>query len=77
MARKIVVNDTTYTYVIGSDYAKIKGPAGQMAVPLSAIKGISLDLIARGRYKMTSDGKVTPSEVAAFIASHQTKETDS
>lgn len=74
MARKIVVNDTTYSYVIGREFAKIEGPFGKAAVALSDIKGLDGELIVRGRWKQTSDGMVTPSEVAAYIASHQTTE---
>lgn len=67
MSRKIVVGRTEYRYVVGKNFVKIVGPDASWAVPLTDIKGLSGDLIARGRRKQTTDGMVTPAEIAAYI----------
>ncbi len=67
--RKIHVGGKVWGYRIGQQFAVIHlpGTIRKKVVTLSKITGRTCDTIERGRWKITSDGMVKPSEVKAYI----------
>lgn len=67
--RKIVVDEKEYRWTGGSAYVVVQDTNGKRVLGASAceIKGITPDVWERGKWKGTSDGMITPGEVAAFI----------
>ena len=62
--REIEVDGKTYKWRCGKTAVRIKGIGYVM---LSEITGLAQDIIDRGRHKITSDGMITPKQVAAYI----------
>lgn len=61
--RKLVVDGKEYTYTVGKDFAIVKFEGRKIAtIFLHEIKDVE-----RGRWKKTSDGMITPSEIAEYI----------
>ncbi len=72
--RKIVVNGKTFQYLIGRSAVVIYDDADKRHYAhVAEVKGLSPDLIERGQYKKTSDGMITPKNVAHWIGNCLTK----
>lgn len=66
--RKLIVKDAEWTYYIGKTSAVLRAPDGRKkTVGLDVLTGRSFDILDRGRWKKSSDGMMTPSDVAAYI----------
>ena len=66
--RKINVDGAVWEYRIGKGAAVLVAPDGKKAVVgLDKLTGRSWDTLERGQWKRTSDGMVTPKDVAAYI----------
>jgi len=66
--RKIAIYGRTWQFCIGRSVAVIYDPEGKRHLAdLSVVTGRSNDTIARGRWKRTSDGMVTPAHVRDYI----------
>lgn len=71
--RNITVDDVVYWYHIGQGKMKLRHPSGKSTTHcLCDVKGMGFtpDTVDRGRWKKTTDGMITPGEVARFIQSH-------
>jgi len=72
--RKIEVNGKTFQYLIGRSAVVIYDDTDKRHYArVDEVKGLSPDIIERGRYKKTSDGMVTPKNVAHWIGNCLTK----
>lgn len=70
-ARRLYIHGRPWWYKVGRTYAVIWNPVGRKhAVELDALRGLTHDLIDRGRWKKTTDGMIRPSHVERYIASH-------
>ncbi len=69
MSRRLIeVKNNTFEYVVGRCYVAIWAPNGDARiVSIPDLKGTTWEIFERGQWKKTSDGMVTPSEVAHFI----------
>lgn len=66
--RRITVRGEVFTYTIGTGSVRITWPDGSSrAVLLTVVTGRSEDVLERGQWKKTSDGMVTPKDIAAYI----------
>lgn len=69
--RNIEVDGKSYKWVCGRSHVVIKDENGKRISPpdllASDVKGITPDLFDRGKWKITSDGMLLPSEVATYI----------
>ena len=69
--RRIVVDDCTWRYHVGSSYVAFRGPRAFVAT-VGEVKGLQdSELVARGRWKVSSDGMICPADVAAFLKSSE------
>lgn len=69
--RKITVGDLDYRWIVSKSKVVIYSPSNEgpvkHAVSISDVTGRTLDAVERGRWKKTSDGMVTPRQVAKYI----------
>ena len=72
--RRIVVDGCTWLYHVGRSAVAFRGPR-RFVARIGDVKGLDPDSIDKGRWKKTSDGMVTPRDVASFLwrtrAAHQ------
>ncbi len=66
--RRIVVDGCTWRYHVGSSYFAFRGPRSFVAT-VGEVKGLhDSELVERGRWKVSSDGMITPRDVASFLS---------
>jgi hypothetical protein len=66
--RSIALKSGTWQYYIGRSYVSFFGPAGQrFYTECHIIKGVTAQVFERGRWKQTSDGMVTPKDIARYL----------
>lgn len=65
--RRIIVDGVEWKYHIGSGSAEARSGARKLSGTLSEISGGTSFSIERGRHKQSSDGMITPKQVAAWI----------
>lgn len=66
--RNITVLGKVWRWKAGRDVAMIYSPEERRyVVRLDKVTGLSMDVIARGQWKRTSDGMVRPSEIRTYI----------
>ena len=63
--RKIIVDGQEFHYIIGESRMVLESPTGKSIVPLSVFRDYYT--LEKGRWKKTSDGMITPKDVAAYI----------
>jgi hypothetical protein len=68
--RTIKVDGRTWSVKVGKDWMEARSGNTKLAVPLSQVTGRSPDTLERGRWKKTSDGMVTPDQIAAANRRH-------
>lgn len=69
--RTLFVCNERWQVRIGRDCAVLRDAQGRRCVvPLDALTRRSLDTLARGRWKRTSDGWVTPADVTRYLQTH-------
>lgn len=72
--RKIALASGEWSYVIGTCNVRIEAPNGKVTVErVWNVKGVTPDVLERGRWKKTSDGKVTPADVRRYIETNIVK----
>ena len=73
--RKLHIGNEIWEYRVGSGTIVVVTPLGNKAyIPCHEVKGLSPDDFDRGKYKKTSDGTITPSELKAYIERNFRKE---
>lgn len=67
--RKIVVDEVEYRWAGGDAYVVVQDSNGKRVcgADVCEVKGITAEAWEVGHWKGTSDGMITPSEVADFI----------
>lgn len=66
--RRLQLPSGVWRYRIGREAVILLGPDGSKHVErLSVVTGRSQDTIDRGRYKITPDGMVLPSDIKRYI----------
>lgn len=66
--RKIVVDDQDWRWRVGRNRVIIMGPNGERHYPtIFTITGCNDDIFGRGQWKKTSDGMITPRQIANYI----------
>ena len=66
--RKLHIGNEEWQYRVGDGTIVVVPPNGKKAyVPCHEVKGCSSDDFERGKWKKTSDGMITPSELKAYI----------
>ena len=66
--RKIHIGNEEWEYRVGKETVVLQTPLGsKMYIGCHTIKGLSPDDFERGKWKKTSDGMITPSEIKAYI----------
>ena len=68
-ARKLVVGGAVWWWLYGSRVCIWDPDGAKHTVPAWTIKGVTPDTLERGHWKRTSDGMLTPFEVADYIKS--------
>jgi len=59
---------TEWQYKIGTSTVVLRSPDGKShQVGINVITGRTWDIIERGKYKKTSDGMVTPSQIRQYV----------
>ena len=66
--RKITVQGIKWVWQVGKGgYVKAYSENGLMKLAHASIKHVDPDTWDRGQYKQTSDGQLTPKEIAAWL----------
>lgn len=66
--RKIVVNGNLYRYKVGKTYVRFGLPDGAFeSYPILSVLDSTWNIFARGKWKKTPDGMVTPRKIKTFI----------
>lgn len=68
--RKIVVAGVDWTYYVGKCAVEARCGERKIVGQLHDVAGLTPYVFERGRDKRTSDGMITPRQIAAWIAEH-------
>ena len=68
--RKIIVDGKVYEWRVGRNNIVIRINGISTTIKACEVIGVTPSIYERGQYKMTQDGMVTPSLVAAYIRTH-------
>jgi hypothetical protein len=69
--RKLTTPSGIWLYRVGTTYVSFTDPnRTRWRALVAEVKGLTPDQVDRGRWKQTSDGMLTPSEVRAYIDAH-------
>jgi hypothetical protein len=69
--RKLTTPSGTWQYQVGTQYVSFVGPdRTRWRTTIAEIKGLTPDQVDRGRWKVSSDGMLTPREVRTYIDAH-------
>lgn len=66
--RKIVVSGVEWKYHVGTGAVEARCAERKLVGQLPEVTGLDWNSIERGRHKRTSDGMVTPKQIAAWIS---------
>jgi len=73
--RKLHIGNEEWQYKIGEGTVVVKTPDGKrFNIGCHEVKGLSPDDFDKGKWKKTSDGMITPSELKAYIERRFRKE---